>query len=375
MDPTTGAVKAMWSYPCYDPNLVVDPDFDQAKRRPRRCCRRAPGDPLLANAYQQRYMPGSTFKVLTTGIALEAGVIGLDSQFRERARVAAAADQRPDRELPRQRCGGDLTEVFARSCNIPFAQIAARLGAERMLEGVAATGASASRCRSTCPRRRRARSATSTTSPQNLPLLAIRGFGQNDDQMVPLHMAMVAATVANGGADDEAVRRRRRRSTTTATCSSQHPARGLEDARSAARRPATSASLMVGVAQRGTASCCIALDNGIQRRPPRRAPPSSTAPASRERSHAWIIAFAPAEHPQYAVAVMLKGTNAEISAGTGGRLAGPIAKADARRGIPPRRRASRSRRRSATTPATTHPSRPPRDPGAMKKRPGAMNTS
>ena len=34
----------------------------------------------------------------------------------------------------------------------------------------------------------------------NLPLLAIRGFGQNDDQMVPLHMAMVAATVANDGA-------------------------------------------------------------------------------------------------------------------------------------------------------------------------------
>ena len=33
------------------------------------------------------------------------------------------------------------------------------------------------------------------------------------------------------------------------------------------------------------------------------------------------------EQPKYAVAVMLKGTNAEISAGTGGRLAGPIAKA------------------------------------------------
>ena len=28
---------------------------------------------------------------------------------------------------------------------------------------------------------------------QNLPLLAIRGFGQNEVQMVPLHMAMVAA--------------------------------------------------------------------------------------------------------------------------------------------------------------------------------------
>jgi peptidoglycan glycosyltransferase len=45
-----------------------------------------------------------------------------------------------------------------------------------------------------------------------------------------------------------------------------------------------------------------------------------------ERSHAWIIGFAPAEAPRYAIAVMLKGTNEEISAGTGGKLAGPIAK-------------------------------------------------
>jgi peptidoglycan glycosyltransferase len=45
-----------------------------------------------------------------------------------------------------------------------------------------------------------------------------------------------------------------------------------------------------------------------------------------ERSHAWIIAFAPAEAPKYAIVVMLKGTNAEISEGTGGSLAGPVAK-------------------------------------------------
>ena len=41
---------------------------------------------------------------------------------------------------------------------------------------------------------------------------------------------------------------------------------------------------------------------------------------------AWIIGFAPAEAPRYAVSVVIKGTTDEISAGTGGRLAGPIAK-------------------------------------------------
>ena len=30
LEPKTGAVKAMWSYPSYDPNLIVNPDFEEA---------------------------------------------------------------------------------------------------------------------------------------------------------------------------------------------------------------------------------------------------------------------------------------------------------------------------------------------------------
>ncbi len=41
----------------------------------------APRKPLLANAYQERYMPGSTFKVVTTATGLEDGVLTLDTQF------------------------------------------------------------------------------------------------------------------------------------------------------------------------------------------------------------------------------------------------------------------------------------------------------
>ena len=42
-------------------------------------------------------------------------------------------------------------------------------------------------------------------------------------------------------------------------------------------------------------------------------------------SHAWIIAFAPAVSPRYAIAVMVKAAP-EVTAGTGGTVAGPIAK-------------------------------------------------
>ncbi|MEZ5219284.1 MAG: penicillin-binding transpeptidase domain-containing protein [Ilumatobacteraceae bacterium] len=87
----------------------------------------------------------------------------------------------------------------------------------------------------------------------------------------------------------------------------------------------TLTNLMVEVVNRGTARCCMALENGIQA-----AAKTGTAQLNNtgevERSHAWIMAFAPAEAPRLAVAVMLKGVNDEISAGTGGKLAGPIAK-------------------------------------------------
>ena len=84
--------------------------------------------------------------------------------------------------------------------------------------------------------------------------------------------------------------------------------------------------LMIGVAERGTASCCIALAGGIPV-----AAKTGTAelgvPSNPDLSHAWIIAFAPADDPQYAVSVVLTNvqSTADVAA-TGGRLAGPIAK-------------------------------------------------
>src|SRR5690606_36840833 len=67
LDVKTGAVLAMWSYPSFDPNQIAVHDFEQAGNV-LSLLQEAPGDPLLANAYQQRYIPGSTFKVITTGI-------------------------------------------------------------------------------------------------------------------------------------------------------------------------------------------------------------------------------------------------------------------------------------------------------------------
>jgi peptidoglycan glycosyltransferase len=157
----------------------------------------------------------------------------------------------------------------------------------------------------------------------NLPLLAIGGFGQGNTSMVPLHMAMVAASVANGGVMMEPYVVAETRDRNGAVLDATEPRTWKVPMSRATARTLT--DLMIGVVNEGTASCCMQLANGVQG-----AAKTGTAQlnptGAEERSHAWIVAFAPAEAPEIAVAVMLKGTNAEISAGTGGRLAGPIAK-------------------------------------------------
>jgi peptidoglycan glycosyltransferase len=82
--------------------------------------------------------------------------------------------------------------------------------------------------------------------------------------------------------------------------------------------------LMVGVATNGTASCCLKLNNGVSVAA-KTGTAQLNAEGERQRSHAWITAFAPAEAPQYAISVFIKGVNDEVSASTGGRLAGPVA--------------------------------------------------
>lgn len=317
----TGAITAMWSWPSFDPNLVAQSDYDAAFDYLTEL-QEDPRDPLLANAYQQRYMPGSTFKVLTTAAGFDAGVLTLDRQFENLREWLPPQTSDPIQNYGGSVCGGDMTEVFARSCNIPFAQTAIELGPDRFQEMIARWGVG-ERIPIDLPGAAASTIGDFTDIEDNLPLLAMRGFGQNDDQMVPLHMAMVAATVANNGQMMKPY---------VVDATLDHEGNVLSRTEPEVwKRPVSlqTATILQGlmrrVAEVGTASCCIALENGIPV-----AAKTGTAqlngPGEPERSHAWIIAYAPADAPQYAVAVMLKGTNAEISASTGGRLAGPIAK-------------------------------------------------
>jgi peptidoglycan glycosyltransferase len=320
MEPSTGAVLAMYSSPTYDPNLVAVHNSSQAGDV-LDFLNNYPGKPLLANAYQERYMPGSSFKVVTTATALEAEVATMDRVFPVVSEYVPPQTTDPIENYGGKECGGTMAEVFYRSCNTPFAEMAIELGPERMVAGTQRWGIG-EKLPFDLPGAVASNFGQVGDFTDNLPLLAIGGFGQGNDTMVPLHMAMVAATVANQG---------RMMTPYTVDATLYHDGRVLQRTTpSVWKTPITATtsaqltSMMIEVVNRGTGKP-MQLANGIQAAA-KTGTAQLNATGEPERSHAWIIGFAPAEAPRYAIAVMLKGTNDEISAGTGGKLAGPIAK-------------------------------------------------
>ncbi|NKB39564.1 MAG: hypothetical protein GKR86_00650 [Ilumatobacter sp.] len=322
-DIETGAVRAMYSNPTYDPNTFVTLPFDEA-REAIVDLQNAPGDPLLAGAYQQRFMPGSTFKVITTGIGIEAGVIDRTTQFVRESEWVPPQTTNPIQNYRGSTCGGDLPEVFRRSCNIPFAQTAIGLGPDRMVAGVDAWGIG-EELPIDLPGAAASTFGDTADLAQQLPLLGIRGFGQNDDQMVPLHMSMVAGTVANGG---------QMMTPYVVEATYDHDGRILDRTQPEVWKTPISAptaalltEFMTGVTEgdRGTARS-VQLANG-QRFAAKTGTAELGIVGDPDRVHAWMIGFAPLEAPKYSIAVVLTDlTSTQADAATGGREAGPVVK-------------------------------------------------
>ena len=322
VNPTTGAVLAMYSNPSFDPNLLVSHDSNVVSEAAN-TLQNDSRKPLLANSYQERYMPGSTMKVVTTAIGFDTGFLTLDRIFKDSRSWTPPNTKKPIRNYGKKVCGGDMAEVFRRSCNIPFAQAAVEIGPDLMVNGANRFGFD-ERVPFDLPG-----AAASTFGglakdfADSLALLAIHGFGQGQVQVTPLHMALIASSVANGGRMMQPYVVQQTRTHSGAAIKTTAP-----QAWKTTMAPTTAAALtelMKGVATNGTASCCIALRNGISV-----AVKTGTAQLNpegeKQRSHAWIMGFAPAEAPKVAISVFIKGVNDEVSASTGGRLAGPIAK-------------------------------------------------
>lgn len=268
-------------------------------------------------------MPGSTFKIVTTAAALENGV-PWDREFEVERSYTPQDTTRQIFNYGQSLCGGTFLQVFTVSCNTPFARLGNELGAEAMVAQATRFGIGET-IPFDLPGAARSVFGDVGDFDRDAPRLAQSSFGQNAVSIVPLHLAMIAGSVANGGRmmqpfvvqttydGDGSVLKRREPELWRTTMSPQTAATLTEG--------------MVSVVQGGTARCCMELASGAQAAAKTgtaqlRDPEDPRGPLS----HAWITAFAPAEAPRIAVAVMVK-ASPEVTAGVGGTVAGPVAKA------------------------------------------------
>src|SRR5262249_1771792 len=151
LDPQTGAILALASYPRFDPNQLVLPDqatqadVDKAQAAYQALAVR-PDSPLLNRATQGRYPPGSVIKTLTGAAALDAGVLnGPEGQVTCPEQLPTENGAPPVVNAVKrlsQRTGNpsDLRRVYAWSCNTAFAQLGLALGPDRFADYAARFG-------------------------------------------------------------------------------------------------------------------------------------------------------------------------------------------------------------------------------------------
>ena len=278
-----------------------------------------PEKPRLVRAYQDRFFPGSTFKVVTAAAGLTSGTVTRDQPVFPTANAyTPPGTTRPLRNFGGSTCGGSLFDILRISCNTAFAEMGVLTGPEPMIATAEGFGFNKDvPIDLTSP----ARSNFPTDFERNLPALAQSAIGQNDVAATPLQMALVAAAVANDGqvmAPHVLDEVRDTDGNVVDTYDLEEWTRAMDPGTAALLREA-----MVGVVESGTATRLAVPGFTVGGK-------TGTAQLGTDppRSHAWIIGFAgpPGEVPSIAVAVIIEGQDG-ASEQTGGRVAAPIAQA------------------------------------------------
>jgi peptidoglycan glycosyltransferase len=317
IEPSTGKILAMVSSPSYDPNLLATHDTEQQGAAWQQL-RDDPEAPLLNRAISETYPPGSTFKVITTAAALQHGA-DKDTQLTSQPRIPLPDSTATLENFGGSSCGSgptaSLQEAFARSCNTAFVQLGLDTGTDALRSTAAAFGLDAPAPMIPL------QVVESTVGPiPDAAALGMSSIGQKDVALTPLQNAMVAATIANKGVAMRPYLVDSLKGPDLANISSTAP---VEERRAVSEQVAdTITDLMVAAEQvtqqKGAiAGVQIASKTGTAEHgtDPRNTPP-----------HAWYIAFAPAQSPKVAVAVLVEDGGDRLAA-TGGALAAPIGRA------------------------------------------------
>ena len=331
IDPRTGEILALWSWPSFDPNPLSSIDLEAATAAYEALDFDDLDSPALAKAYRRALPPGSTFKVVTAAAALAANAATpVTPVFDVSAGYTPPLTTSVIPNFGGSSCGGTMADGLRVSCNTLFAELGAEVvGPDSMIDGAEAFGFNARPPldlpaveASTFPDDFGAvldRTDDGIPIVEDTPGVALAAIGQKDTSATPLQMALVAAAVANDGL-----------LMTPHVMAEVRDRDGelVESYEPSVWRPALTRSdadqlraMMIEVATSGTATALQVPGFEVGGK-------TGTAQvvSDSDDTHAWIIGFAgpPGEPATVAIAVLVE---AEPGSGqqTGGTVAAPIA--------------------------------------------------
>lgn len=315
LDPSTGAVLAMYSNPTFNPSQITLHGYGQETKAWQSYIKVNGHDfaPLASLATEQTFPPGSTFKVITTAAVVAHKPSLLTTVYPVKGCVPLPTTTHElcnDDDVP---CGGVIAQMLPISCDPGYALVGLDLGAPDLVSEADSFGYNTPLpidlpgvAESYIPGARQFKF--------NLPGLAYSAIGQEDVRTTALQNAMVAAAIANKGelmtphllsaviGPDGGIVQQYQPHVWRRVLSSNQTAQIVP--------------LMQNVVREGTAYGVFPPQDDV-------AAKTGTAQTGNAYNNTddWMIAFAPATDPVIAVAVVVP---YQATSKTGAEVAGPI---------------------------------------------------
>jgi penicillin-binding protein 2 len=295
MDPTSGDVLALYSAPTYDPNRFIGgipADYwNELRENPRK--------PLYNKALQGLYPPASTWKLMTSAVALENGVMDIKAKFPISCSGGLQYGSRYFRCWEKRGHGSqDMMGAIRLSCDVYFYQLGLRITLARLLAGGVKMGFN-DKTGIDLPEERKPRWPDAISYYQRrygprgwtnaVTLNLAIGQGENDQTI--LSMARFYTALATDGS-----------AATPRIATLKKPQRVKVLNLTPAHMDSLRKAMAAVVAPGGTAASA-ALTGGVIL-----AGKTGTAQNSQnpDLDHAWFVGFAPMEAPKIVVSVMLE---------------------------------------------------------------------
>ncbi len=202
IDPRTGAILALASYPSFNPNKLATLNGNALNKADQKYLS-SPQQPLLNRAINETFPPGSTFKIVTSSTAFSTGKYTPNSRYYAPTNLKLPGttnqlinyDNLPcdDGSNPTGNGTVPLIYAFAVSCNTVYGGLGEHLGGTKLRRQANAFGMN------------RSLRIPLLVSPSNYPpvsnpdFTAYSAIGQYNDTVTPLQEAMFAAAIANHG--------------------------------------------------------------------------------------------------------------------------------------------------------------------------------